>query len=48
METKNARKSGGPTGVGKMASGNVLFTIAAVVVKAFVLLASIGRAGGAR
>ncbi len=48
METINARKSGGPTGVGKVVSGNALFSIPAAVVKFFVLLATIGRAGGAR
>lgn len=48
METTNARKSGGPTGVGKVARGNALFAIRAAVVKVFVLLATIGRAGGAR
>ena len=48
METINARKSGGPTGVGKMVSGNTFLSIPAAVVKVLIALATIGRAGGAR
>jgi len=48
METENARKSGGPTGVGKVVSGNAFFSIPAAVVNLLLIVASIGRAGGAR